>query len=78
MNGQTRLREVLQQILDGEADGWILNHYLIVMGLQKIGPDGQVETTAWVTSPNDQADYVTDGLLAAAVDMREGCIIDDD
>ncbi len=73
------LRVALQYLLDCEGDGWQLSHYAIVLGLERMGGDGRVASTVWVTSPVDQADYVTDGLLSAAEDMRAAAdVIDDD
>lgn len=73
------LRTALQYLLDCEGDGWQLNHYAIVLGLERMDSDGRVASTVWVTSPLDQADYVTDGLLSAAEDMRSAAdVIDDD
>lgn len=73
-----KLRQVLQEILDADSEGWLLDHFVIVLGLQRITASGEVEHTAWVTGPRDQADYVTDGLLSAAVEMREGCDVEGD
>jgi hypothetical protein len=66
------LRRALQYLLDCEGEGWQLCHYAVALGLERMDSTGVVETTVWVTSPMDQADYITDGLLAAAEDMRAG------
>ncbi|MEI8229156.1 MAG: hypothetical protein WCH77_12975 [Planctomycetota bacterium] len=55
-----------------------MSHYVVVYGLEKIGEDGKVETSAWVIGAPGQADYVTDGLLATATDLRDGTGPDDD
>jgi hypothetical protein len=51
---------------------------VVVLGLQRIDGDGKILNTAWLASPADQPDYVTDGLLASAEDMRAACEIGDD
>ena len=64
-------RAALQKLLDGEnSEGWLLDHYVVVMGVQKIDSDGKVNSGSWMTSPEDQADYVTTGLLNSAVSMQ--------
>ena len=73
-----RLRQCLQYLLDCEGDGWQLAHYVVVIGMQKIGADGQISNAAWMASPLDQPDYVTDGLISSAEDMRASCDVEDD
>lgn len=67
------LRTALQHLLNCEGEGWILTDYVAVVGLQRLNPSGVVESTAWPISPRDQPDYITDGLLAAAEDIRARC-----
>lgn len=69
------LRSALQRLLDGEGDGWHLRDFVVVMGLEKLDPPGMIESTSWIFAPPDQPDYITDGLIAAAQELREG---DDD
>lgn len=69
-NPWAHLRAALQYVLDCEGDGWQLNHYVVVMGLQKMDAVGTISNTSWVASPQDQADYITDGLISCAEDMR--------
>ena len=72
MTANERLRAALQELLDVENDeGWLLDHYVVVMGVQKIDSDGKVTSASWMTAPEDQADYITAGLLDAAVGMEE-------
>ena len=67
-----RLRAALQEVLDNEdSEGWLLDHYVVVMGLQKIDSEGRVTSISWMTAPEDQADYITAGLLDSAVGMEE-------
>lgn len=72
MTAHDFIRAALQALLDSDdCEGWLLDHYVVVMGLQKIDPDGKVNSVSWMTAPEDQADYVTSGLLDSAVGMLE-------
>jgi hypothetical protein len=73
-----RLRATLQYLLDCEGDGWQLAHYTVLLGLQKIDSNDAVTNTTWMIVPLDQPDYVTDGLVRAAEDMRANADIEDD
>lgn len=56
-----------------------MSHFVVILGLEKIGEDGDVLTSAWLTAPIGQPDYVTDGLITAAQELRgDGDDIDDD
>jgi hypothetical protein len=71
MTANECLRAALQALLDAEnGEGWLLDHYVVVMGVQKIESDGKVSCASWMTAPEDQADYVTMGLLDSAVGMQ--------
>lgn len=73
-----RLRTALQNLLDSEGDGWQLSHYTVVLGLERMDSSGQLSSTTWMIVPHDQPDYITDGLVHAAEDMRANADIDDD
>ena len=73
-----RLRNAIQKLLNQEGDGWVLNEFVIALGLQKINSEGEVESTAWVWAPADQPDWITDGLLRAASELREDADIETD
>lgn len=71
MTANECIRAALQALLDAETgDGWLLDHYVVVMGVQKIDSDGKVTSASWMTAPEDQADYITTGLLDSAAAMR--------
>lgn len=72
------IRQALQYLLDCEGDGWQLSHWVAAVGLQKIDNDGTIANTAWVVAPIGQAEYISDGLLAAAEEMRACADINDD
>jgi hypothetical protein len=73
-----RLREAIQGLLNESGDGFILAHYVVVLGIQRVNSAGEIVSAAWVASPKDQADYVTDGLLAAGEEMRANCDLEFD
>ena len=65
------LRAALQAVLDSEdGDGWLLNHYVVVMGVQKMDSNGKVNSACWMTYPEDQANYITTGLLDSAQSLQ--------
>lgn len=71
MTANECLRAALQALLDAEtSEGWLLDHYVVVMGVQKMDSDGKVSSSSWMTAPEDQADYVTMGLLDSAANMQ--------
>ena len=79
MNPHDKIRATLQELLNGDnPEGWIVNHFVICLGMQRMDHDGNVHNTAWVTAPAAQADYITDGLLAAGSEMRENADVEDD
>jgi hypothetical protein len=73
-----KLRAAIQELLDAEGDGWIVNEYVVALGLEKMSADGQIQSTAWVWAPSEQADWVSDGLLQAAIELREHTDCDTD
>lgn len=79
MSNHEGVRAALQALLDTEDnEGWLLSHYVVVMGVQKIDSEGKLKTTSWMTAPDDQADYITTGLLEAADDIQANAEIEDD
>jgi hypothetical protein len=75
MSPKERLRNAIQRVLNEEGDGWIVGQFVLALGLEKL-VDGAIESTAWVWAPADQPDWVTDGLLRAASELREDADID--
>ena len=70
-----RLRNAIQRVLNEEGDGWIVGQFVLALGLEKM-VDGVIESTAWVWAPADQPDWITDGLIRAASELREDADID--
>jgi hypothetical protein len=71
-----RLRNAIQKLLNAEGDGYVLNEFVLALGLQRIDSDGNIDSTAWVWAPAEQPDWITDGLLRAASELREDADID--
>lgn len=70
------LRAALQALLDYEGDGWHVGHYVVVLGIERVGEDNTVESGVWTAAPKDQAEYVSTGLLETAVTFRSACVCD--
>lgn len=73
-----QVRAAVQAVLDAHGDGWHIAQYVICMGLERVASDGTLDCSAWVWTPPGQADWMTDGLLEAASDIRCAADIDDD
>jgi hypothetical protein len=71
-----RLRNAIQKLLNAEGDGYVLNEFVLALGLQRMDSEGNVDSTAWVWAPAEQPDWITDGLLRAASELREDADID--
>jgi hypothetical protein len=77
LSPKERLRDAIQRVLNEEGDGWVAGPFVLALGLEKM-VDGVIESTAWCWAPADQPDWVTDGLLRAAAELREDADIDTD
>ena len=71
-----RLRNANQKLLNAEGDGYVLNEFVLALGLQRMDSEGNIDSTAWVWAPAEQPDWITDGLLRAASELREDADID--
>jgi len=71
-----RLRNAIQRLLNDDAEGWVVSEFVLALGLQRINSDQQIESTPWVWAPKDQPDWITDGLLLAASELREDADVD--
>jgi hypothetical protein len=65
------VRDAIQSLLDADGDGWVIGPYVTVMGIERVLSDGTVEAFSWYVHPPAQAEWVTAGLLAAAIELRE-------
>jgi hypothetical protein len=66
------MRNAIQQLLNTYGDGWILDDFVLAVGLQRLSGE-QVESTVWTWAPPDQADWKTEGLLRAAEELCADC-----
>lgn len=71
---------IQQHVLDPANDGWTVGQFVIAMGLERVNSDGNLEATHWLWAPPHQAEWMTDGLLDSARELRiiAGEIGDDD
>lgn len=69
MSHADTIRQAIQTMLDQLGDGWQVAQHVIAMSLERVSPDGTIETTAWYWSPPGQPDWMTTGLLDAAVEL---------
>lgn len=74
------IRAAVQAILDQAGDGFQVAQFVISMGLERVNSDGKLEATSWLWAPPEQAEWMTDGLLEAATELRciAGLLDDDD
>lgn len=65
-----QVRAAVQALLDSHGDGYQLAQVVICMGLERVTADG-VESIPWFWTPPDQPDWMTAGLIDAALEIRE-------
>jgi hypothetical protein len=63
---QVHVNETGAEVSNG---GWLVAHYVAVIGLYRVNDDGSTETLSAVTAPQAQAEYITDGLLMRAPEL---------
>ena len=70
------LRQAIQQLLDSYGDGWPWGSFVLSLGLQRVSPDGELESSPWST--RHRATRLADRrATGAAIDLRHGVDIDD-
>lgn len=57
------VERALQLLLDDAGDGWTLSAYVVVMGLERVLPDGSIESIPWSYAAPNQPCWTTTGLL---------------
>ena len=65
------VKSSLQRVIDQIDGSWSVAHYIAVVGLQRIGSEGQIETCAFITHPEDQASYINEGLIHRGLYLLE-------
>ena len=64
------IRAAIQAVLDSYGDGWQVAQYVACLGLERVNSDGELESSPWILAPPQQPEWMTDGLLEAALEMR--------
>ena len=72
MSVPDRIREAVQAVLDEDGDGWTVPYLVVAMGIERMCEDGNIEATSWYYAPPEQAEWMTVGLLEAAMELRAG------
>ena len=65
------VRAAIQALFDADGEGWQVGQWVTVVGLERLRDGGGVEATSWWVSPPQQAEWMTDGLLESAKELRE-------
>lgn len=55
--------------LGAENGGWLVTHFVSVVGLLRVGENGSTESHVVVVSPLAQPDYITEVLLDKAPEV---------
>lgn len=71
------VRHYIQTMLNNSGDGWQLAQYVLCLGLERVNREGELECTPWLWAPHEQADWMTDGLLQACIDLRQEADVTD-
>lgn len=64
-----KVRDAIQGILDNAGDGYSVSQFVVCMGLERI-VNGELETAPWLWAPDGQPEWMTDGLLDSARELR--------
>lgn len=72
------VRHFLQVMLDNAGDGWQIAQHAVCLGLERVNSDGELEFTPWIWTPPNQAEWMTDGLIRAVMELRLDADIDTD
>lgn len=71
-NSADLIREALQVRINeggGAREGYLVTHYVAIVGLVGVTDDGYTETGVVVLEQNGQAGYITHGLLCEAPEI---------
>lgn len=67
----------IQAALNADHPGWHVNHFVCVVGAERVNSDGDVEACTALFIADGQADYITTGLLCSVDELRYGYEEDD-
>ncbi len=65
------IRSAVQAVLDAAGDGWSVAQFVLCLGLERVDSNGELESTPWVWTPPHQPDWMSDGLIEAAMELRQ-------
>lgn len=60
----------IQSALNEGHPGWHVNHFVCLVGAERVNADGDIESCTALYIADGQADYITTGLLCAADELR--------
>lgn len=78
MSAAEKITAAIQALLDEYGDGWNLGQFVLALALERVTPDGRLESTVWTWAPTEQADWMSSGLLEEARDLQAYAVQDDD
>lgn len=64
------IRRAVQAVLDADGDGYHVAQFVVCMGIERVTSDGELESAPWLWVPPGQPEWMTDGLLINAIDIR--------
>lgn len=64
------LLDGIQDALNQENPGWHVNHFVLVVGAERVADDGGVEACTALFIADGQPEYVTTGLLCSVDELR--------
>lgn len=64
------IRRAVQAVLDADGDGYHVAQFVVCMGIERVTGDGELESAPWLWVPPGQPEWMTDGLLINAIDIR--------
>ena len=68
----------IQNALNLDHPGWHVNHFVCLVGAERVSSDGGIESCTALYIADGQADYITTGLLCSADELRYNYVDDDE
>lgn len=60
----------IQAALNADHPGWHVNHFVCLIGAERVNSEGDVESCTAPYIADGQADYITTGLPCSADELR--------
>lgn len=67
------LLDGIQTALNEQHPGWHVNHFVCLIGAERVNSDGDIEGCTALFVADGQADYITTGLLCTVDELRYEC-----